>query len=136
MNFVGLVAHGLSAISVFSERVGVRLLIASGILTGIVLSLLAGALVVRLTTSLAIPGWATTTVGLLCVLLTQLVMLSLVFVFMVLSGREGTSFLPTRDYAHFVEGVEPLWPKATNTPEMSSTSSRERSTGKPTFARD
>ena len=59
MNFVALVSHGLSAISVFGDIVGVRLLIGS--LAG---SLLAGlgiviVVAIRLFTDEAVPGWAT-----------------------------------------------------------------------------
>ena len=74
MSFVGLVIHGLSAISVHADVVGVRLLIAS--LTGILLAAagLAAIVAVRLLTTLAIPGWATSAAGLLAVVLLQLVL--------------------------------------------------------------
>lgn len=121
MNFVGLVAHGLSAISVFSDRVGVRLLLGTTIASLALLVLVVAAVMVRVATPLAIPGWATSTVGLLCVLLVQAIILSFVFVFMVLSGREASSFLPARDYRFFVEGLTPLWPKSdTSTPDPNS----------------
>lgn len=42
MNFTGLVIHGLSAISVYSETIGIRLLIASGILIALVTLSLTG----------------------------------------------------------------------------------------------
>ena len=68
------------------------------------LALLAlGAIVaVRLTTDLAIPGWATYTAGLATLLLFQSVMFSLVFSFIVISARDRMTFLPLRDYAYFV----------------------------------
>jgi hypothetical protein len=110
MNFVSLVSHGLSAISVFSERVGVRLLIASALLCSVLLALLGVALLVHLATPWAIPAWAASSVGVATVLLVQLFLISLVFVFMVLSGRESSSFLPSRDYSHFIDALVPLWP--------------------------
>lgn len=68
MNFVALVAHGLSAISVFGDIVGVRLLITA--VAGSTLTLL-GILVVasvRVFTKLAIPGWATYASGILAII--------------------------------------------------------------------
>ncbi len=108
MNFVSLVIHGLSAISVHADVVGVRLLIAS--LLGILLAAagLAAIVAVRLLTTLAIPGWATSAAGILAVVLLELVLFSIVFCFMTLSNRQGTTVLPLRDYPYFVASVERL----------------------------
>ncbi len=105
MNFVALVTHGLSAISVHGDVVGVRSLIATSVL---ILFAVAGILVVvviRLVTDLAIPGWATYVVALLLIILIQAVTLSLFFIFLVLSNRDTASFLPERDYVHFISRV-------------------------------
>jgi len=102
MNFVNLVIHGLSAISVYSDAIGVRLLIATGAMIGLDLFALAITLVVRLTTDLAIPGWATVAFGVLLIILLQATMFLVVFSFMILAGRNAASFLPLRDYAYFV----------------------------------
>jgi hypothetical protein len=105
MNFIDLVVHGLSAMSVYSESIGVRLLAASSVL-GVLAFLALGAIVaVRLTTDLAIPGWATSAAGLATLLLFQSVMFSLVFSFIVISARDRMTFLPVRDYAYFVGSV-------------------------------
>ncbi len=106
MNFVSLVIHGLSAISVHADVVGVRLLVAS--LTGILLAAagLAAIVAIRLLTTLAIPGWATSAAGILAVVLLQLVLFSIVFCFMTLSNRQGTTVLPLRDHPYFVASVE------------------------------
>jgi hypothetical protein len=96
MNFVRLVAHGLSAISVFGDIIGVRLLVAT---LGLILLTIAGLIAtvfIRLATNLAILGWATTAFGILTIILFQAVMLSIQFSFIVLGGRQGTSFLPCR----------------------------------------
>ena len=63
MNFVGLVAHGLGAISVLSEAVFVRILVASLALLLLSVGLALGALYVRLFTDLGLPNWATTPLG-------------------------------------------------------------------------
>jgi len=102
MNFVKLGAHGLSAISVFGDIIGVRLLVATfGLIAMTVIGLFV-TLAIRLGTDLPIPGWATSTLGILVVILFQAVMLSIQFSFIVLGGRQGTTFLPCRDYAFFV----------------------------------
>ena len=108
MNFVSLVGHGLSAISVFGDTVGVRLLIASGAMIVIFLSLLLVVLGIRIFTLLAIPGWATSALGLILVVLFQMVMMSVFFVFMTLNARQGTNFLPIRDYRYFIRSIEKL----------------------------
>jgi glycosyltransferase involved in cell wall biosynthesis len=113
MNFIALVTHGLSAISVFGDRVGVRLLVAVCGLFALVLGGLIATVAVKFATTVAIPGWATTAAGLLIVVMTQLVMLVAVFVFVVLSGREGSTFLPLRDYHYFIAGSKNLFARAT-----------------------
>jgi polyisoprenyl-phosphate glycosyltransferase len=118
MNFVALVAHGLSAISVYREVIGVRLLVLA-----ISLALLAGlgvavTVFLRLTTTLAIPGWATSATGLLLIVLLQAMMLSFVFCFVILGDRNGTTFLPLRDYLYFTAGTDTLYeqPAAAKSP--------------------
>jgi hypothetical protein len=102
MNFVALVSHGLSAISVFGDIVGVRLLISS--LIGSLLAVLGilGVVGVRLFTDWAIPGWATVATGTLVILLIQFVTIATSFTFIVLSNRTHLGFLPRRDYTYFV----------------------------------
>lgn len=105
MNFTQLVIHGLSAISVYGDNVGVRLMVVSSLM--IVVSFIGIIIVVaiRLFTTLAIPGWASMVVGNLVLLLFQSVLLSTVFSFTVLSGRQGSSFFPIRDYHPFVRRI-------------------------------
>ena len=102
MNFVALVTHGLSAISVFSESVGVRMLVATSVVMGIALVALAATITVRLWTDLAISGWATTAAGLLGVLLVNLFLVLTLAVVFVLQSRDRYSFLPLRDYQHYI----------------------------------
>ena len=109
MNFVALVAHGLSAMSVYGETIGVRLLLATLVMIGAVLLALGATLAIRLTTDLAIPGWATTAFGVLLIVLLQATLFLFVFSFMVLAGRGAASFLPNRDYIHFVGSKEEVY---------------------------
>lgn len=105
MNFGSLVSHGLSAISVFGDVVGVRLLIGS--LTGSFLAGLGIVLVVmiRLFTHRAIPGWATYATGTLTVIMIQFITIATSFTFFVLSSRTNLGFVPLRDYSLFIEDV-------------------------------
>jgi glycosyltransferase involved in cell wall biosynthesis len=109
MNFVSLTAHGMSAISVFGDVVGVRLLMAS--IAGSVMAAL-GILVVagiRLFTDRAIPGWATYSIGTLAIILIQFVTMATSFTFTVLSNRINLSFVPLRDYELFVEDAQDIY---------------------------
>ena len=102
MNFVGLAVHGLSAISLYADIVGVRLLMAA---SGCVLVLLAalGVVVgVRLFTDRAVPGWATYATGILTVLLVQILLACLALVVLILGGRVRPGFLPVRDHVYFI----------------------------------
>ncbi len=111
MNFVSLVTHGLSAISVYGDLAGVRLLLGT---CGLILLSVIGILtvvVVRLVTDLAIPGWATYVVALLLIILMQAVTLSLFFIFLVLNNRNNASFLPERDYSYFISREHAIFVK-------------------------
>lgn|SRR5215813_6335045 len=108
MNFVGLAVHGLSALSVFADRVGVRLLVATTSVSILFLAALITTLVIRLFTPWAIPAWATYASGILLILVLQLSLLALVFVFITLEGRGTATFIPIRDYVHFVSGVHSI----------------------------
>ena len=102
MNFVSLVIHGLSALFANQELVGTRLLLMN---VSAALFWLLGIMVVvgvRFLTHLAIPGWATTAMGLLLVLLGQSATASLVLVFSIMMNRSHLGFLPIRDYSFFV----------------------------------
>ena len=103
MNFTALVMHGLSAMSVLGDRIGVRMLIAAGALFGF--SLIA---VVVLIGSGAV-GASEVSPGLFAAALlvmlfaAQLILGVTLFAFGVLGRRDTTSFLPLRDYHYFVD---------------------------------
>ena len=103
MNFVSLVTHGLSAISVYGEVIGIRLLISTGFLTIISVSLIAIVILIRLLTNTAIPGWATYVSAFLVVILLQFITLSLFFIFLVLTGRNNAIFFPQNHYQNFIK---------------------------------
>ncbi|GAB5442147.1 MAG: glycosyltransferase family 2 protein [Fuerstiella sp.] len=106
MNFTSLVMHGLSALSVFSDRISTRLLLGSGIAASVTILAMAAVTVIRFATGLAIPGWASNVFGFLLILLMQIGTFMFLFSFLVLSSRGVGTFLPIRDYHFFVAGVD------------------------------
>lgn len=103
MNFVTLVSHGLSAISVFGDVVGVRLLIGSlavAVLAGLGMPIIAAGLVF---TDWRLPWWATYAIGIVAIILIQLITIAASFTFSMLFNRTNLGFVPIRDYSLFVE---------------------------------
>ncbi|MGA2496499.1 MAG: glycosyltransferase [Tepidisphaeraceae bacterium] len=119
MNFATLVLHGLSAISVFGELVGVRLLVAAGIVTSALLMVFGGLVVAWFTTDLHIARWFIASMGLLMVLASAIVALAAVFAFLTLYARSNMSFLPLRDYAFFVYQRVCVYPSVDKRPGQS-----------------
>ena len=111
MNFVDLMIHGLSAISVFSAVVGTRLLVVSFFLIAAALAAIMLVGIVYFSTGTAIPLWATYSIILLLVFLVQLSMLSFGLVVFILNNRDKLSFLPIRDYKFFIQSVDKLFPR-------------------------
>ncbi|TWT53407.1 undecaprenyl phosphate 4-deoxy-4-formamido-L-arabinose transferase [Rubripirellula amarantea] len=102
MHVTSLAVHGLRAISVFGETVGVRVGLALATLIGLVFVALVAVVGIRLATTWAIPGWATSAVGLLLILLLNLMLLLAPSVLLILSARSGTSMIPALDWNDFV----------------------------------
>lgn len=111
MNLVALVVHGLSAMAVFGDRIGVRLLILVTLGIGLTLSAFAAVVGIRLFTTLAIPGWATYTAGLLFVMLIQMLVVLLVFAFVILASRNQANIIPSRDYVHIAGDIQRVYGK-------------------------
>ena len=111
MNLVMLITHGLSAISVYGETIGVRLLIASCILIAISVLAILTAVTIKFATDLAIPGWTSYIVALFFIVLMQAILLSSFFIFVVLNSRNNLSFLPKRDHKYFILKLETIFSK-------------------------
>ena len=112
MDFTSLVVHGLSALFADQEVVGTRLLVATVGLTTILLLLIGLVVGVKLFTSLAIPGWATFTLGMLLILVGQSVFALFMVVFSVIMNRSQLGFLPSRDYRYFVQSETNLYSRS------------------------
>lgn len=102
MNFVSLVAHGLSAMSVFGDRIGVRLLIATCTLAAAMVCVGCALLAWHAVVGLAVPAWLPSVALAAVVLLLLLFATSLAFVFIILAGRAAPGFLPFREFGHYV----------------------------------
>ena len=102
MNFVALVTHGLSAMSVFGDRIGVRLLIATCALTTLVISACIGFAAWHVAVGGQITDWAVYAVAAMFLLVFLLLATSLGFVFIILAGRNNPGFLPFREFTHYV----------------------------------
>ena len=111
MNFIGLVTHGLGAISVHSEAVFVRILFASLALVLIATGLGAGALYLRLFTDMAIPNWATTVLGFALVISIQALMMPILMAFLLLNNRSAVQPLPASVALTMIRERRCLWPQ-------------------------
>jgi len=111
MKFVSLVTHGLSAISVYSDIVGVRLLAISSLtIVLLILAIVALLLSPSRHAALSAEGLTIYVIGLLLLLLVQAVAISFMFVFFVLSGRSGALFMPIRDCPYFIGEARNVYP--------------------------
>jgi glycosyltransferase involved in cell wall biosynthesis len=106
LNYVDLSVHGLSAMSVFAPRIGVRLLAVSVAFAALAVVGIAAALLKAYRGGGPMPMWVPSLVGTLVVLIFQAAAISLMFVFTILGGRETAAFLPLRDYAFYVAGLD------------------------------
>ncbi len=102
MNFIALVMHGLSALSVFGEEIGLRALVATMLIITMSFLGIIAVMVIKMFTSLAVPGWASYVVASFFAILLQSLTLSLFFIFMILHSRDYYNFIPRRDYRYFI----------------------------------
>ena len=111
MNFVGLVTHGLSALSVFGDIIGVRLLIGAIISALLFAGGVVPLLATRLVADVAMPVWVLYMGGVLLLLLFQALSMSFLLVWLLLNTRASTTFVPLRDYTYFVQSVTKVYPQ-------------------------
>jgi polyisoprenyl-phosphate glycosyltransferase len=102
MNVPALIVHGLSAMAVYVDIMFVRVVLAAAAISAATLLAMAIVVAIRLATSVAIPGWATTAFGDLLVVLFQVLVIVVAVTFMVLSARIMRPFVPIADTAVFI----------------------------------
>jgi glycosyltransferase involved in cell wall biosynthesis len=110
MDFVSLVVHGLSALFANQEVVGTRLLVMTAVMTLCLLPMIGVVVGEKFLTNRAIPGWATSAMGVLLILIGQALIASFMLVFSIMMNRSQLGFLPVRDYSYFVLRERTLYP--------------------------
>jgi hypothetical protein len=109
MNLAGLILHGMAAISLFADVAAVRVLLVA--LAALIMSVsgIAIATGLKLFTALATPGWATSLVVGLTILMVQVITLSLMLVFVAFQQRTtAAGTLPREIYDKYIEQVTRL----------------------------
>lgn len=108
MNLTSLVIHGLSAMSVYSDRIAIRLCFSS---IAVSLGLTMGVVVVsliRFASDIAIPGWASQVVGTLGLGIFFSLGFSLLLAFITLQARQSVTFFPRVDSQKYIRSIE-VW---------------------------
>jgi len=108
MSFISLVVHGMSALAVYGDVVGVRLLASASVLVILSLAGIVALAVVRVSAPAAVAQWAIVTAGMLLLLCVQAVMFIFVLSVTILHGRDRSGFIPLRDSGIYVDEVVPL----------------------------
>jgi len=117
MNYVSLAAHGMSAISMFAEVVGVRIL-AISVVSSIVAALtVMGISATRILSGGSLPPWAIFSMEAAGIVLVQLITVTASFTFSALANRTNFGFVPVRDYEFFVAEAYEVYASTMATPE-------------------
>lgn len=109
MNLPSLVGHGLSAMSVYTDVAFVRILLAGAAVCAMSVLAMIGVAAIKIATPLAIPGWATTVVGDLLVILIQTLVLIIATSLMILSNRSSNQILPVTDARRYIEDIQTVF---------------------------
>ena len=108
MNFITLVIHGLSAISVYIEILTVRLMLFAMIVIMVGIISFFVMLYVKYLTPLAIPGWATSVAIGIVVIMFQAILLLAMLAFLSLNYRSSKLFIPAKDYQDYLLNLEKI----------------------------
>jgi glycosyltransferase involved in cell wall biosynthesis len=106
MKFTSLLLHGLGAIGIFIEVIASRLLIFSLLMVVVSIIAICIVLFIKFFTTQAIPGWASTAISLMLIVLLQGFSLSLITIFLYLSFQTQQKFIPALHYKDFINRIE------------------------------
>ena len=106
LGLVGLVTHGLSALSVYTDLIFALLLMGSAFIAVAAIIGLVLVASIRFTTDLAIPGWASGVAGNLVIILMLTVVVVVATCLMMLAGRSFRPIIPIIDALAFIESRE------------------------------
>jgi glycosyltransferase involved in cell wall biosynthesis len=103
MNFISLIVHGLSGISVYADTIFVRLLLLTIFLFTFTIVSIATLLFIRIFhPQYATPGWATTVSFGMIIILMQVFFTTLSAILMLLNSRVQRLVLPIQEYRYYV----------------------------------
>lgn len=108
MSFNRLLIHGLGAIGVFMEVIASRLLLFSFCLIGFSLLVILTLVGIRIFTDWAIPGWTSTVISSMLIVLLQSFLLSLFTLFLYFSSESQRKFVPAHHYRDYTGEVETI----------------------------
>jgi polyisoprenyl-phosphate glycosyltransferase len=102
MVFASLVAHGLSAMSVYMDIIAARIMIGSALVGGFAAIGMIVVALIRFVTHLAIPGWASTVFGSLMIILMQTLVIVIGSSLSMLSSRGLRPMIPFADAPNYI----------------------------------
>ena len=102
MNVLALVLHGLSAMSVYADQIFVRVLLGTALAATVTVLGALIVVVIRFATSFGVPGWASTMIGDLFIVLMQTIIIAVATTLMVLGNRSQRPIVPFVDALSFV----------------------------------
>ena len=105
LNLTHMVIHGLSAITCYSEVVGLRLILGTFGLILAITFVMVSVLVIKLATPWAIPGWTSSVMGISGILLLQSLLIMLAFIGVAIGGRKSHFFFPLQQYRVLIDEV-------------------------------
>lgn len=120
MNYVSLVVHGISGISVYADLIFVRLLFLALFLACLTGLTIVGTFLLRVYyPAHATPGWATTLSMGMIVLLVQTIFTALSSILMLLNSRVQRLIVPLQEYRTYIDRITPLQGSADSEPGRS-----------------
>ena len=108
MNFTSLMLHGFGAIAVFLEIIITKIALVSFLLMLVSVISLATILIIKTTTTLAVPGWASTLGSSMFIILLISFIISLIAIFIYLSTQSQRKFIPALHYQDYILQTETI----------------------------
>jgi hypothetical protein len=102
MNVPSLVVHGLSAMSVYTDIIFVRILLAATFVAALSVLGMVAVILIRFFTWFGVPGWASTMFGDLVIVLLQTLVMIVATSLMLLAGRSQRPIVPIVDALVYV----------------------------------
>lgn len=102
MKFTGLLMHGIGAIAVFTDIISLRLLVSSALFIVFSFVVLLAILVIKIFTSLAIPGWASSLGLSLIIIMLISFFISIFMIFVYIISQSYKKFIPALHYKDYL----------------------------------